>query len=157
MICSSWALSIVFSLIGIGCQEKNSCDFNTYYIFIFVYMMIPAIFLTIIILCVRICCAFKNRQFQHKLQLDATTLLLISIAVACVLWIPGIILYSLYHEDQGNHGKLYGYLFLYYAHPIINACLYGYAIKKGNGFPLKKQKKCFYEMPLAASHRSHKV
>lgn len=130
MICGTWAVSILFSLIGIPFQEENACDFKTSYIFTFITIVVPLVFLTIIILCVRICWALKNREFESKFQLNATTLLLISISVACVLWIPGIIVYGFYHADQGNDGKLHCYLFLYYAHPIINSLLYGYAMKK---------------------------
>lgn len=132
MISCSWLLSIIFSLIGMPCRKKETCDFNDSYIIAFVYIIVPLIFLTIIILCLRIAYELKNREFVHKFQLDATTLLLISIAIACLLWIPGIIMYAFYHENQGNKEKLFGYLLLYYIHPIINTFLYGYAIRKGS-------------------------
>lgn len=130
MICSTWGFSILLSLIGILYQKGHVCDFNVSYITAIVYVIIPLIFLTIMVLCMRIFWAIKNRKFERRFRLNATTLLLISIAVACCLWIPGIVMYALYHEDQKNEGKLYGYLSLYYAHPIINAFLYGYAIKR---------------------------
>lgn len=128
MISCSWLLSIIFSLIGVPSRKKEACDFNDSYMIAFVYIIVPLIFLTIIILCVRITYQLKNRKFGRKFELNATTLLLISIAIACVLWIPGIITYAFYRENRGNEEKLFGYLFLYYAHPIINTILYGYAI-----------------------------
>lgn len=130
MICTSWGVSIILSLIGNWSQKENVCDFNHSYIVAIVYVIIPLLFLTIILLCGRICWAIKNRKFERKFELNATTLLLISIAAACILWIPGIVVYALYHDDQDNYEKLYGYLLLYYAHPIINACLYGFAMNK---------------------------
>lgn len=131
MISGTWAISIFLSLAGLLCQEENVCDFNKTYSTIALTVVIPSVFLAIIVLSVRICLALKNREFKRKLELNATTLLLITTGIACILWIPGIITYAFYQYDQQNDGKLFGYLFLYYTHPIINACLYGYAIKKG--------------------------
>lgn len=131
MILITYTLSVFLSLIGILFREpKEACTFNNFYMFTILYSVMPFMLLITVLLCLRICWALKNREFIHKFELNATTLMMISIAVACVLWIPAIVMYGSYHKDRGNYRKMFIYLFFYYAHPIFNAFLYGYAINK---------------------------